>query len=245
MTIPYLDYLHGVYIVRDDLYPGGTKARFLPGLYDDTDEIVYASPPQGGAQTALAWVARALGKRATIFGAARAVLHPRQRMAIALGATFHAIRPGYLGVVQKRARDYCDETGATLAPFGFATSGATSAIATAALSAGIIPDEVWCAAGSGTLARGLRKAWPMARLNMVQIGRDVADVAGDIGARLHIHDRKFEQECAAHESPPFPSCPHYDAKVWNHMMTKRGPGTVLMWNVTRPAQSDIGAEWTS
>jgi hypothetical protein len=32
------------------------------------------------------------------------------------------------------------------------------------------PEEVWCAGGSGTLARGLAKAWPRVRLNVVQGG---------------------------------------------------------------------------
>ena len=66
----------GVWVVRDDLFPGGTKARFMPMLFDGADEAVYASPAEGGAQTALATVAKDLGKRATIFVAARAKSSP-------------------------------------------------------------------------------------------------------------------------------------------------------------------------
>jgi hypothetical protein len=55
----------GVLVVRDDLFPGGTKARLLGTLFKGVDEVVYASPAQGGGQTALATVARRLGKRAT------------------------------------------------------------------------------------------------------------------------------------------------------------------------------------
>ena len=61
-----------VFVVRDDLFEGGTKARFIPLLFDCADEVVYASPAEGGAQTALATVAAQLGKRATIFVARRA-----------------------------------------------------------------------------------------------------------------------------------------------------------------------------
>jgi len=43
----------GVTVIRDDLFPGGTKARFLGFLFEATDEVVYASPAEGGAQTAL------------------------------------------------------------------------------------------------------------------------------------------------------------------------------------------------
>jgi hypothetical protein len=78
----------GILVVRDDLFAGGTKARFIPALFDGAQEVVYASPQEGGAQTALATVARALGKRATIFVAKRADPHPRVLMAKALGASF-------------------------------------------------------------------------------------------------------------------------------------------------------------
>jgi hypothetical protein len=42
----------GVLVGRDDLFPGGTKARFLGTLFNDVDELVYA---EGGVQTALQW----------------------------------------------------------------------------------------------------------------------------------------------------------------------------------------------
>ena len=39
-----------VFVVRDGLFPGGTKARFLPSLFAGVSEVVYASPAEGGAQ---------------------------------------------------------------------------------------------------------------------------------------------------------------------------------------------------
>ena len=33
-----------VFVVRDDLFPGGTKARFIPSLFNGVTEVVYASP---------------------------------------------------------------------------------------------------------------------------------------------------------------------------------------------------------
>lgn len=108
----------GVFVVRDDLFPGGTKARFLPLLFDGADEVVYASAAEGGAQTALATVAAQLGKRATIFVAKRAQPHPRALMAKRLGATIMQVSPGYLSTVQARAREYSRQVGARLAPFG-------------------------------------------------------------------------------------------------------------------------------
>ena len=121
----------GVFVVRDDLFSGGTKARFLPTLFGGADEVVYASPAEGGAQTALATVATQLGKRATIFVARRAHLHPRTLMAKRLGAQVVQVSPGYLTVVQARARENSRQTGALLAPFGFDVPEAIEAIAAA------------------------------------------------------------------------------------------------------------------
>ena len=111
MTMPIVENHNGVLVVRDDLFDGGTKARFIPLLFDGADEVVYASPAEGGAQTALATVAAQLGKRATIFVAEREQLHPRTLMAKRLGAQIVQVSPGYLNVVQARAREYCHQTG--------------------------------------------------------------------------------------------------------------------------------------
>lgn len=228
----------GVLVVRDDLFPGGTKARFLGRLYDDADEVVYASPAEGGAQTALAQVAQALGKKATILVAARQAPHPRTLMAKRLGAQVLQVHPGYLAVVQKRARDYCAEYGAKLMPFGADMPEAIDAIAKAAASLKLKPDEVWCAAGSGVLARGLAKAWPDAERHVVMVGRQISadDVAG-----AAVHPARAPFATPERDRPPFPSDPHYDAKAWwecvgcrrARWQTKR---VVVFWNVTGPAE---------
>jgi hypothetical protein len=224
----------GILVVRDDLFPGGTKARFMPALFDGAAELVYASPAEGGAQTALAHCARRLGKKATIFVAARKRQHDRTLEAARLGAKIVPVAPGYLSVVQARAREYCMRTGARLVPFGVDLPFAIDAIAAAARATGIVPDEVWCAAGSGVLARGLAKAWPHARRYVVQVGRELSpeDVAG---ARICAHGLDFGQ--AARTQPPFPSDPHYDAKAWEICCARHGAGRVLFWNVAGPARA--------
>ncbi|MFO1156639.1 MAG: hypothetical protein U1E43_07680 [Rhodospirillales bacterium] len=92
-------------------------------------------------------------------------------------------------------------------------------------------DEVWCAAGSGVLARGLARAWPGARRHAVQIGRALrpADVGG---ATIHIYPAPFGKPG---RTAPFPADPHYDAKAWEICRARRGRGEVLFWNVTGPA----------
>lgn len=223
----------GVLVVRDDLFPGGIKARFLGLAFEGVDEAVYASPAEGGAQTALATVARGFGKRATIFVAARAKLHPRTLEASRLGARVVPIRPGHLSVVKARAREWAKRSGARLVPFGADMPEAVAAIAAAARATGLDPDEVWCAAGSGVLARGLALAWPRARRHVVQIGRALSPVEV-AGARIHVHPRRFSE--VARAAPPFPSDPHYDAKAWETMTARRGAGRVVFWNVVGPAR---------
>lgn len=231
-SAPVVQRHEGILVVRDDLIGGGTKARFIIGMYADAVEIVYASPAEGGAQTALAWAARECGRRATVFVAKRKAAHARSLMAKRLGADVYQVTPGYLSVVQARAREYCSRTGATLAPFGMDTPDAIRTIAAAARNTGIYPDEVWCASGSGVLARALAAAWPRARRYCVQVGRDLkpSDVAG---ATIYKSQLRFGQRCASR--PPFPSDPHYDAKAWEIARQMRGSGAVLFWNVTGPA----------
>jgi hypothetical protein len=224
---------NGIAVVRDDLFPGGTKARFLPAMFDSADELVYASPAEGGAQTALATVARDLGKRAVIFVAKRGTPHARSLAAKALGARVYQVAPGYLAVVQARAAAYASAAGATLVPFGADTPAAVEAIGRAAAAIGEEPDQVWCAAGSGVLARGLAQAWPKAERHVVQVGRKLSpeDVAG---AAIHIYPRPFG--ATARSTPPFPSDPHYDAKAWETMAARRKRARRLVfWNVVGPA----------
>jgi len=233
MTAPIVREHGGVSVIRDDLYPGGTKARFMPVLFEGAEEAVYASPAEGGAQTALATVAKDLGKRATIFVAARAKLHPRTLEAARLGAKVVPVRPGYLSVVQARAKDYAKTSGARLVPFGVDLPEAITRLANAALATGFDPDEVWCAAGSGVLARALARAWPRARRHAVQVGRELEpqDVAK---ATIHVYPLPFSDVAKA--LPPFPSDPHYDAKAWETMTARKGPGRVVFWNVAGPAR---------
>jgi hypothetical protein len=73
------------------------------------------------------------------------------------------------------------------------------------------PEEVWCAAGSGVLARGLAAAWPSVRRHVVQVGRDLTP-REVVGAQVHRYPLAFGK--VAKINPPFPSDPHYDAKAW-------------------------------
>lgn len=225
---PIIEQHAGIFVVREDLYPGGTKARFMPQVFAGHDELVYATPACGGAQFAMATVGAQLGKRVTLFVARRQCPHARTLQAKRLGAKVIEVAPGYLAVVQARARQYAAETGAHLIPFGFDMPGCIDTLARAARSLPVQPDEVWCAAGSGTLARSLAMAWPMARRHVVEVGKELA--AADVsGATIHRYHRPF-MELAKHPAP-FSADLNYDAKAWEVCAAQHGPGRVIFWNV--------------
>lgn len=214
----------GIFVVRDDLFPGGTKARIIHRLFGEAREYVYASPVQGYAQVALAHAARRCGKVATVFCAARRDEHPRTLMARKAGAQIHAVRPGYLSVVRCRAAGYTVTHGAVLLPFGLDCEAMIMGIAELALGLGVVPTEVWSVAGSGTLTRGFQRAWPQARFFAVRIG--CAPNAG----RAAVLDAPERYEQSAKKPPPFPSCDNYDAKAWRFIREMASPGA-LFWNV--------------
>lgn len=246
MTAPpiHASWENGILVVRDDLLPGGTKSRAINALLKDTGpHITYASPAYGYAQVALAHGCRATGRQAHIFTAARKRPHPRTLEAQAAGATIHYISPGYLSQTQARAREFAQATGGTALPFGFDTIPFRVALAAAireaiavastrldspharsALTVLTDPEEVWVAAGSGTLTRTLQEVWPAAEHHAVMVGRHPD--AGN--ATIHAALEPFERD--AQEPPPIPSTSNFDAKAWR-FVRDRTTRRILWWNV--------------
>lgn len=219
-------------VVRDDLMPGGTKARALSVLFDmEHREYVYASPVQGYAQVALSYCAKAAGCYAHIFCAARRQRHPRTEEAAALGAVIDELRPGYLSQVQAAAKAYVARTPeAKLLPFGLDDEAFVEALAEVGRSVArrlfVQPPEVWTVAGSGVLSRALQRVWAEADFHAVQVGH-----APDVGrAVLHRAPERFEDD--AKLPPPFPSCSNYDAKAWRFISQHAKPHA-LFWNVAK------------
>lgn len=216
---------HGpVLVVRDDLILGGTKRRVIDRLLIGAEEFVYASPAYGYAQVALAHACRDLGLRATIFTAQRRTWHPRTVEAMAAGARVVGVPYGYLSNVRTKARAYAEATGARLLPFGFDDPAFVSALADVARTLPLVPAEVWCVAGSGTLCRALQCAWPDSAVHAVRVGQPPKIGA----ARMHTAPEPFERDAV--ERPPFPSTSNFDAKAWRFVVRHASPGA-LLWNV--------------
>lgn len=214
-------------VVRDDMVPGGTKARVVHLLFDHHQEYVYAGPCQGYAQVALAYACREYGKTAVLFCAKRKVLHPRTVEAMEAGALVWQVPAGHLSVVQARAKSYCKASGACMLPFGLHDPRMSAGLVEVAKMVEPTPTEVWTVAGSGTLSLALQQAWPEAAFHAVLVGQKHDRVGR---ARLWTAPEKYEQD--AKEPPPFPSCGNYDGKAWRFIRQHASPGA-LFWNVAR------------
>ena len=49
------------------------------------------------------------------------------------------------------------------------------------------------------------------------------------------HDQ-IQRNVSVKPAASFPSDPHYDAKAWETMTARKGPGRVVFWNVAGPAR---------
>jgi hypothetical protein len=218
--------MHGLSIIRDDLIPGGTKARVLPTVLDSINAprtLTYASPVYGYAQIALAHAARATGRHAVIYVAQRRQIHPRTAEAARAGAQIVQVPYGYLSNTTSKAAAHAASTDGLHIPFGIDLPSMRTALQDLA---GYIPApaQAWTVAGSGTLTRALQAIWTGTQFYAVRVGSEPN------AGRAHIYTAPEPFERDARKPPPFPSCSNYDAKAWQFLRQHAQPGA-LFWNV--------------
>ena len=237
---PVLEAHRGFWIVRDDLLSAGSKVRFLDALLQTEPHIrewVFGScPAQGWAQVSLPVACARYGKKAVLFMANRLPENYTgpQKLGMANGAIYHWVDYGMLTVTEARAREYANASPATrkVLPIGLEHPIILEAIAKVALSvkakAGP-PKEIWCVGSSGVLSRGLQRAFPDARHNIVSVGHTMSQ--REIGkAKMYRHPMPFEKPVNELDAPPYPSVANYDAKVWAYVVRYGTPGA-WVWNV--------------
>lgn len=236
MAEPILEEHEGVVVVREDLLDGGSKIRFLPHIVAGHQHLVFGGPFCGGAPYALAVWGERMGVEVSLFYAKRRDLHWRQRSAFRRGSAIYQVPAGRIAVVQKRARDFAAATGATFLPLGFDLKHATEPFVevmrgVAARAPEI--EEVWCATGSGMLARCLAEAFPGARVFGVIVGLKSRNSAQSWPANVELIEAHYDFGDRAKSSPPFNSCANYEAKAWEQLKarSRAGPGRALFWNV--------------
>lgn len=226
------------WVVLDNELVYGSKIRFIDKLIKTvpTKEWVYGGATKVGyGPISLAAVCKKYGKVAKIYAAARKEPTEQQLKAIELGANYEWLKFGPLSVCEARARLYVEEDpfNRRLLPIGLEHPMVFGSIIKVARDPYFLAQtqfsEIWCAAGSGTLARGLALAFPEKDVNIVQIGHKLSD--REIGrAKLYVSPYKYDQEAPIDELPPFPSTKYYDGKCWSFMQ-KYAKDNALFWNV--------------
>lgn len=230
---PIIEEHDGVIVVREDLCEGGSKIRFLPHLVGDAKEIVFGGPFCGGAPYALSVWGQKKGVKITLFYAKRKELHRRQKAAFANGAQLFQVPFGYMTNVQAKARAYARDHGALFLPLGFdipeACSPFVEYMRSVRGSVGKI-DQVWCATGSGMLARCLSEAFPDAEIHGVIVGLKSRNQKQEFRSNVILHECRYDFAEETRAESPFPSCGNYDRKAWE-ICQREGKGRRLFWNV--------------
>lgn len=224
-------------VLRDDLLDGGTKSILLYGIekeHPQVTEYVYASPVYGGFQIALSAYCKKNGLKTTIFCARRKDKHPNTIKCIEYGANIIEVYPGYLSVVEKRCREYCEKKNNIYKfVFGANTSENISKIANRAKKVfeklGSEPHEIWVAVGSGTLVKGILESVNKAKVYGVLVGADFEYSHPNL--TLIRYPKPFETESKI--KVDFPSMANYDRKALELCLeyNREKNKNILFWNV--------------
>lgn len=234
---------NNVFVLRDDLLPGGTKSILIKSIIDSTpdkNEFVYASPVYGGFQIALSAYCQQHGKKATIFCAKRNTLHANTLKCLDYGANVIQVPYGYLTVVEKHARIYCEGNPDTQKiTFGAGTADNRQLLTQRTRDVfqhlGREPDEIWCAVGSGTLILSIAAACKTAKIYGVQVGSEFIPPDGATNIEIIKYEKPFDKPSKF--NAPFPSVANYDLKAYEKCMehvSKTGSSDdkcILFWNV--------------
>ena len=228
---------YGITVVRDDLLDGGTKSILLDGIenqYPQVTEYVYASPVYGGFQIALSAYCKKKGLKATIFCAKRNTKHSNTLKCIEYGSNIVEVYPGYLSVVEKRAKDYCEKK-PNIHKFVFGANTPENINKITQRVKKVLqylkrePDEIWVAVGSGTLIKGILQAVNTAKVCGVVVGANFEYSHPNL--TLIKYPKPFESESRI--KVDFPSMANYDRKALELCLEhkKTTNADILFWNV--------------
>ncbi len=232
-----------IYVVREDLLEGGSKRRFIDRYVREeiekgAEEFVFGGAPATGyAPMSLTLQAKHYGADATFFMAKRSLdnLHEYQKKALEYGANIQWVNMGMLNVTLSRAKKYYEEDTFKRRnfPLGLEDERVIEDIET--LAREIREEwkdkfsEIWTVGSSGTLSRGLQRAFPELEVHVISVGHKMSE--REIGrAKFYKSPYKFDKPIKPIEAPPFPSAPTYDAKAWPFLKEFAKPNA-LFWNV--------------
>jgi hypothetical protein len=248
-----------LYVVRDDLLPGGTKTRGLIEylLRSNFDSFIYAGPETGYGQVALAIsvlkansilqaMNKPVTKRAIVF-----VSQYQRQLSIATNKAreSHAELFAYdklpLKVLEANAQKYLHEEykkgkNICILPFGLSDPDLMSILVLNMRHAvgNVSPARCWVVVGSGMIVTALSQVWPKTHFCLVRVGKRIdVDLLKKLEGRVTAYPLNqdelpqwFEDEVPNELLPPYPSVKTYDAKIWQYLANYGQEGDYI-WNV--------------
>ena len=221
-------------VFRDDELIGGTKQRALVPLLNKIKkkQIIYAGPPQGYAQVALAYTANLTHKTAVLF----LTKMPTKTKLTQYALTFNSVKlceiNGNLKKTQEMAKKYHKENSDSyLLSFGGHEPMYIKELTKALkhVIPKISPKRIWLVAGSATILNVLYKIFPTTEFHVVQVGKKIwEDQLEPKRTTLYISDEYFSD--VAKKQPPYPTVSTYDAKLWAFFI-QHGKSGDYIWNV--------------
>jgi 16S rRNA G966 N2-methylase RsmD len=220
-------------VFRDDELIGGTKQRALIPLLNKIkkENFIYAGPPQGYAQVALAYAAKLTHKTAVLFLSKMPIQTKLTQYALSFNPILYEIN-GNLKTVQHNADIYNKKNkNSYLLSFGgnepIFINELTKSLKKAIPK--INPKRIWIVAGSATILGVLYKIFPKAEFHVVQVGKTIWDDQLELNrTTLYISDERFSN--VAEKQPPYPTVSTYDAKLWKYFLLHGKPNDYI-WNV--------------
>lgn len=225
-NIPIIRKHDRFWVVRDDLYPGGTKQIVLQNALPELNakHFVYVASVFGKGGAALAHACAALGYKATLIMSEHKEMPSWVEEASAVGAEILLSPPRPVTIIEPHAREYAHDEGAYYIEQGFAFSEFVNHLAAYAKKLPMNPAEIWCPVVSGTLAQGLEIAFPKAAMNCVAVVKH-----HDYDGRGTVYEAPEKFVRGAAIPPPYPSWTYSDAKVWR-FAKKHGAEDAVIWN---------------
>lgn len=231
----FLERYEDKWIFRADLAPAGLKAFAAEKLIAniETDAVTYVAPRVGHAPDAIAALAQMYGKRAIMFIPACKELSPHQRALLAYpNVELKFFKIAAMPVLNKYAREWSEEFGATFIPFGLSktpviTAGLMNMCDRLTERLGQQPSAAVMAVSTGTMIRGLQIGWPDAAMFGVAVARNLKK--GEIGRGMVCsHHLPFLSNEVMENQPPFESTSNYDAKAWRTFVDLDIPESVFI-----------------
>lgn len=229
----------GFNVIRDDLLVGGTKQRGLIYFIDmlpKSKPFIYAGPPQGIAQVALAYIGQLKNIKTYMVYAAPSKNTPIHNMSKkALRYNINLIWGGpTLATVQEYGKNLAKKIDGILLPFGLNDYDFKICLIRALRVAckHLIekpPRRLWLVVGSGVILNCLYHVLPTTYFLGVQVGKAIWwDMIDSSRTRIFIAPQKFIE--GTDILPPYPSVSSYDAKLWQFVI-KYGETGDYIWNV--------------